>query len=367
MKIDAVVRGLAERGGFEVSIVHTGQHYDPALSKALFDDLDLPRPDVNLEVGSASHAAQTAAIIEAFEPVIHRLTPDLVVVVGDVNSTVACGLVSVKLGIPLAHVEAGLRSGDRSMPEEINRVVTDSISDLLFVSEPSGVENLRREGVPAGNVFAVGNVMIDTLLRHRRRSRESRVLELHSLVPREYAVLTLHRPSNVDRPERLAAYLDALGEVAQKIRIVFPAHPRTRARLRDFGLLERLEGLPDIELLDPLGYLDFLRLMSNARLLLTDSGGIQEEATILGVPCLTLRSNTERPATVEYGGNRIIGDDPTKLPVWVETVLAEEGSSADAPPGWDGRAGERIAETLASLGTEGLARLQRERSGVPEA
>lgn len=367
MKIDAVVRALTERGGFEVSIVHTGQHYDPALSKALFDDLGLPRPDVNLEVGSASHAAQTAAIIQAFEPVIHELTPDLVVVVGDVNSTVACGLVAVKLGIPLAHVEAGLRSGDRGMPEEINRVVTDSISDLLFVSEPSGVENLRREGVPEGNVFAVGNVMIDTLLRHRQRSRESKVMEFHSLTAGEYAVLTLHRPSNVDRPEKLAAYLDALGEIAQKVRIVFPAHPRTRARLRDFGLLAKLEGLPGVELLDPLGYLDFLRLMSDARLLLTDSGGIQEEATILGVPCLTLRSNTERPATVEYGGNRIIGDDPSKLLVWVETVLAEKGTRADAPPGWDGRAGKRIAETLASLGTEGLARLQRERSGVPEA
>jgi UDP-N-acetylglucosamine 2-epimerase (non-hydrolysing) len=363
MKIDAVVRAMRAVPGLRPAIVHTGQHYDERMFEVLFEDLGLPRPDVDLEVGSGSHAVQTARIMERFEPVVRERRPDLVLVVGDVNSTVACGLVAVKLGIPLGHVEAGLRSRDRAMPEEINRVVTDSISDLLFASEESGMENLRREGVPEENLCFAGNVMIDTLLRHRDRAEESAVLGELGVETRGYAVLTLHRPSNVDDAAALEGIVEIVEAVEERLPVVFPVHPRTRGRLAEAGLLDRLQARRGFRAVEPLGYLDFLKLIAHARVLLTDSGGIQEEATILRVPCLTLRDSTERPATVASGFNRVVGTDPATVLAAFEEVLAVPPGGGEPPAGWDGRAGERIAARIAELGTGGLARLQAVRAG----
>lgn len=368
MKIAAVVRAIDNYTGpasLAISILHTGQHYDENLSRVMFEDLGLPRPDVNLEVGSAGHAVQTAEIMQRFEPVVREQRPDLVMVVGDVNSTVACSLVAAKLEIPVAHVEAGLRSRDRSMPEEINRVVTDSISDLLFASEASGVENLKEEGVPEDHVFFVGNVMIDTLLSQRDRAETSDVLQRLGLDERGYAVLTLHRPSNVDYRETLEGLLGALERISERLEIVFPLHPRTRARLSDFDLLGRLQRAPGIRLVDAQGYLDFLKLTSSARVILTDSGGIQEEATILGVPCLTLRENTERPATLDAGWNRLVGNAPKRILDAFQEVMEGGGEGSGVPARWDGRAGERIVEILADLGSEGLESLRRRRGNGP--
>jgi UDP-N-acetylglucosamine 2-epimerase (non-hydrolysing) len=288
---------------------------------------------------------QTAEIMKAFEPVVLEHAPDAVLVVGDVNSTIACGLVAVKLGVRLVHVEAGLRSFDRDMPEEINRVLTDSISDLLLCSEPSGVENLRREGISDAKVHLVGNVMIDTLMSHLERARQSTVLGDFDLTEGGYAVLTMHRPSNVDDPRVLGGLLDALEVVQSDMPVLFPVHPRTRAKLEGFGLGSRLAELARLRLIDPIGYLDFLRLMSSARVVLTDSGGIQEETTILRVPCLTLRENTERPITVEMGTNRVVGQDPEKIVAAYHEVVTQE-SSGRVPPLWDGRASERIVDVL---------------------
>jgi UDP-N-acetylglucosamine 2-epimerase (non-hydrolysing) len=301
--------------------------------------------------------------MERFEPVVRERRPDLVLVVGDVNSTVACGLVAVKLGIPLGHVEAGLRSRDRAMPEEINRVVTDAISDLLFASEESGMENLRREGVPEENLCFAGNVMIDTLLRHRDRAEESAVLAELAVETGGYAVLTLHRPSNVDAAAALEAVVEIVEAVAQRLPVVFPVHPRTRARLAETGLLDRLQARRGFRAVEPLGYLDFLKLIAHARVLLTDSGGIQEEATILRVPCLTLRESTERPATVASGFNRVVGIRPETVIAAFEEVLAGPPAGGAPPQRWDGKAGERIAARIAELGTAGLARLQGVRAG----
>jgi UDP-N-acetylglucosamine 2-epimerase (non-hydrolysing) len=362
MKIAAVIEAMAPHPELEPRIIHTGQHYDERLSRVMFEDLGLPRPDVDLEVGSASHAVQTAEIMKRYEPVILEDRPDLVMVVGDVNSTVACSLVAAKLGVPVAHVEAGLRSRDRGMPEEINRVATDSLSDLLFASEEAGALNLRAEGVPDENVFFVGNVMIDTLLRHRERADRSTVLRDLALEPRGYALVTLHRPSNVDDPASLSAMVGVLEEVAGELPVVFPAHPRTAARLAEHGQRERLEASPNVRLVEPLGYIDFLKLMAEARIILTDSGGIQEEATVLRVPCLTLRENTERPATVESGWNRIVGTDPATILAAFRDALAGGGGSTEPPARWDGRAGERIVETLRSLGVVGLCKLADGRS-----
>ena len=361
MKIAAVVRAMESFPRLEPVVVHTGQHYDEALSKSMFEDLGLPRPAVNLEVGSASHAVQTAEVMKRFEPVLASHRADLVMVVGDVNSTVACSLVAAKLEVPVAHVEAGLRSRDRSMPEEINRVVTDSISDLLFASERTGVENLAAEGVPEENVLFVGNVMIDTLLAHRERAERSDALERLGLEPGGYAVLTLHRPSNVDRRPVLEGILDALEHVSRHLPVVFAVHPRTRERIEAFGLGPRVEGLAGLKLIPAQGYLDFLRLTSAARGILTDSGGIQEEATILEVPCLTLRENTERPATVESGWNRLVGSDPERITNAFDEILRGGGRGKEAPALWDGRAGQRIAEILDGLGVEGLYRLRESR------
>ena len=346
MKIAPLMAAYASTPEIEPLLVHTGQHYDANMSELFFRQLGIPEPDLNLGVGSASHAVQTAEIMKAFEPIASEHRPDAVLVVGDVNSTIACGLVAVKLGIRLVHVEAGLRSFDREMPEEINRVLTDAISDLLFCTEQSGVDNLRREGIAEDKIHLVGNVMIDTLLRHRSTAERSPILETLRVTPRDYAVLTLHRPSNVDDPAVLVKLLDALEAVIADQPLVFPIHPRTRQKLDDFGLADRVAAHPELRLIDPIGYLDFLKLMANARLVLTDSGGVQEEATILGVPCLTLRNNTERPSTVELGTNRLVGQQPERILAAYRDVMAGRIAEVRTPPLWDGLAAKRIVGVL---------------------
>jgi UDP-N-acetylglucosamine 2-epimerase (non-hydrolysing) len=354
MKIAPLMAAYRRHPSIEPLLVHTGQHYDERMSALFFDQLGIPQPDINLEVGSGSHAQQTAEIMKAIEPVLLEHAPRAVLVVGDVNSTIACGLVAVKLGIRLVHVEAGLRSRDRTMPEEINRVLTDAISDLLFCTEQSGVDNLLAEGVEPERVFLVGNVMIDTLLRHREQAERSPVLEQLGLAPRSYAVLTLHRPSNVDDPATFSRIVDALAAIERELPIVFPVHPRTRRILDDTPLGRRLAGMRAVSRIDPLGFLDFLKLTSAARVVLTDSGGIQEETTILGVPCLTLRENTERPVTVECGTNRLVGRDPARILTAWRDIRDGAAASPRVPPLWDGRAAERIADVL--LGQEAGAR-----------
>jgi len=346
MKIAAVMEAYKAHPTIRPVLVHTGQHYDERMSDLFFRQLGIPAPQVNLGVGSGSHAAQTAGIMKAFEPVVMDHKPDAVLVVGDVNSTVAAGLVAVKLGVRLIHVEAGLRSFDRSMPEEVNRVVTDAIADLLFCSEPSGVDNLKREGVDEEKVFFVGNVMIDTLLANRAKAEASEVLRTLSLAAGGYAVLTLHRPANVDAPAAFGRILDALEVIQADMPIVFPVHPRTRGHLCESAFARRVKGMANLRLIDPAGYLDFLKLMSAAKLVLTDSGGIQEETTILKVPCLTLRDNTERPITVEVGSNRIVGTDAGRIVSAYRDVIDGRGRPCADPPLWDGHAADRIARIL---------------------
>jgi UDP-N-acetylglucosamine 2-epimerase (non-hydrolysing) len=344
MKIAPILAACAKRPGLRSTLVHTGQHYDEGMSTLFFEQLRIPRPDVNLEVGSGSHAAQTAAVLQRFEPVLLEYRPDLVLVVGDVNSTLACSLAAVKLGIAVAHVEAGLRSFDRTMPEETNRIVTDAISDLLFATEASGVDNLKREGVDPGRIHLVGNVMIDTLLAHRQAAAESAIVERLQLTGAPYAVLTLHRPANVDSVEPLRRILDPLVELAATMPIVFPVHPRTRGALTEHARL--LASGRGIRLIDPLGYLDFVKLMSEARLVLTDSGGIQEETTILDVPCVTIRENTERPVTITHGTNRLAGTTSAGIRSGIADALAPRTRARALPPFWDGMAAERIADAL---------------------
>jgi UDP-N-acetylglucosamine 2-epimerase (non-hydrolysing) len=357
MKIAPIMEAYRAWPALEPLLVHTGQHYDEAMSRLFFEQLGIPAPDVNLEVGSGSHAVQTAAIMQAFEPVLLEHRPDLVVVVGDVNSTIACGLVAVKLGVRLAHVEAGLRSRDRSMPEEINRVLTDAISDTLFCTEHAGVENLLAEGVAREKVFLVGNVMIDTLLRNRDAAERSTILERLGLHPGGYAALTLHRPSNVDDAAVFGRILDALEVIQRELPIVFPVHPRTRRTLADSPLGRRVDALPGLRLVEPLGHLDFLKLMAHSRLVLTDSGGVQEETTILRVPCLTLRENTERPITAEVGSNRVVGTQTERILAAWRDLQEGRGPRCGIPPLWDGHAAERIVEILArELGGERQAR-----------
>jgi UDP-N-acetylglucosamine 2-epimerase (non-hydrolysing) len=343
MKIAPVAEALREAGVAQY-LVHTGQHYDEKMSHLFFDELGIPTPDLNLEVGSGSQAAQTAEIMRKFEPVLLEVKPDVLIVVGDVNSTMACALVAAKLGVPVAHIEAGLRSFDRSMPEEINRVVTDAISDLLFVSEPSGMKNLSNEGVSGDKVHFVGNVMIDTLLHHRASAEASDIRSRLGLDPSaNYALVTLHRPSNVDNPAVLGGWIRALVSLAQDLPVVFPMHPRTRRNAIEAGLEAELNSLTISE---PLGYLDFLNLMSRSSVVVTDSGGIQEETTVLGVPCLTVRKNTERPATITFGTNRLIGSDPRDLLRAVRQVLRGPRRVGRLPALWDGRAAQRIVEVL---------------------
>lgn len=347
MKVAPIYAEMKRRSDqFEPLIVHTGQHYDAAMSDAFFTDLGLPKPDVYLGVGSGSHAVQTAKIMLEFEPVVLREKPDWVLVVGDVNSTIACALVCSKLGIKVAHVEAGLRSRDRTMPEEINRLLTDSISDLLLTTSQDADENLRQEGIPDEKIKFVGNVMIDSLLRNLKIAETSTVREDLNL-DGDYAVLTLHRPSNVDEKKSFTGLLGALLNISERLPVIFPAHPRTLARIGEFGLAERVAN-SNIKLIEPLGYLDFMRLYSGARLVLTDSGGLQEETTSLGIPCLTLRENTERPITIEMGTNLLVGTDPAKIEKTAFEILDDEdfGRNAKIPPLWDGKAAQRICEIL---------------------
>jgi UDP-N-acetylglucosamine 2-epimerase (non-hydrolysing) len=349
MKIAPIVAQLKNAPDvFSSVLVHTGQHYDEKLSKVFFDELGLPHPDFNLNVGSGSHAQQTAAIMAAFEPVLLQNPPDVLIVVGDVNSTIACALVASKLGVAVAHVEAGLRSFDRSMPEEINRLLTDQISDYLFTSEPGAAENLQREGVEAGKIHFVGNVMIDTLLAHRAAARELNVPARFDVAPNHYGLLTLHRPSNVDDPVTFERVIEAVGILSREMPIIFPVHPRTRPMLAQSAAASALVADGSLRPVDPLGYVDFLGLMEGSRVVLTDSGGIQEETTILGVPCLTLRENTERPVTVTHGTNQIVGTDPGRVfDAWhrAKTDVTERG----VPPLWDGQAARRIVDVLRQL------------------
>jgi UDP-N-acetylglucosamine 2-epimerase (non-hydrolysing) len=357
MKVAPVLNALRERqnvvrGNVQNSVhnlvqtlVHTGQHYDVNMSDVFFQQLGIPAPDVNLAVGSGSHARQTAEIMIRLEPVVLERQPDIALVYGDVNSTVATALVCAKLGVPVGHVEAGLRSFDRTMPEEINRLVTDQLADLLFTPSEDGDENLRKEGISADRIFRVGNVMIDSLVRllpaaHATALPTAVPIKTDGL-PERYALVTLHRPANVDDNVRLKGILESLLEVNQDLAVVFPAHPRTRKRIEDFGL-----NAGQLRLLDPLPYVDFLGLQSRATVVITDSGGIQEETTYLGMPCLTVRENTERPITVSMGTNVLVGHDREKLRAELARVLAGKAKKGTVPPLWDGHAGERIADIL---------------------
>ena len=348
MKVAPIVAAMKARPhAFQPLVIHTGQHYDADMSDSFFRDLQLPQPDTHLGVGSGSHAAQTAAVMERFEPVVLREQPDWVLVVGDVNSTIACALVCVKLGVKVAHVEAGLRSRDRTMPEEINRLLTDQISDLLFTPSRDADENLRAEGIPGERIRFVGNVMIDSLLQHLERARRSSVRADLGVSDVDYAVMTLHRPSNVDVPETFARILSALEAITEKLPVVFPVHPRTRKTIAALGLSDRVGAMKNLRLVDPLGYLDFLGLYSQARLVLTDSGGIQEETTALGIPCLTLRENTERPITVEMGTNVVVGTDTRRIVDAASGALnGAVRKAAQQLPLWDGHTSERILDVL---------------------
>ncbi len=351
MKVAPIVAAMKRRSDeFFPILIHTGQHYDAAMSDAFFRDLEIPEPDVDLGVGSASHAVQTAGVIQAFEPYVLSEKPDWVVVVGDVNSTVACALVCAKLGVKVAHVEAGLRSRDRTMPEEINRLLTDQMAELLLTPSADADENLRAEGIPPERIRFVGNVMIDSLITNLERAKKSTALADLGLENRDYAVLTLHRPSNVDEKFALDRILDALEQIARRLPIVFPAHPRTRKMIDELGLTERVERIKGLVLTDPAGYLDFLQLLSGARLVLTDSGGIQEETTVLGIPCITLRENTERPITVEMGTNKIAGTETSKIIQAANEALDHppDKNARRIPPLWDGQTADRILDALLS-------------------
>ena len=338
-------------------IVHTGQHYDQKMSQSFFDQLGIPKPDINLEIGSGSHAVQTAEIMKAFEGVLLSERPDILLVVGDVNSTIACSLVAAKIEYPeghtikrplIVHVEAGLRSFDREMPEEINRILTDSLSDMLFITEQSGIENLKKEGIPPEKVFFTGNVMIDTLHRHLHQAEQSKIKDSLG-IDYPYGLVTLHRPSNVDRITTLKPLIDVLINIAGRKKLIFAVHPRTLNNLKKFNLLDSLEQCSGILLTEPLSYLDFLNLTKDADLVITDSGGIQEETTYLNVPCVTLRENTERPVTVDIGSNYLIGTDPNKILNTVNLILSGKGKTASTPDLWDGHAGERIIESLTDV------------------
>jgi len=350
MKLAPVVRAVTEQGALAFRIVHTGQHYDEAMNQVFFDELDIPAPDVHLEVGSGSHGAQTARILERYEAHLLEDRPDASVVFGDVNSTVACSLAAVKLGVPVAHVEAGLRSFDRSMPEEINRLLTDAVSDLLLVSEASGLANLRHEGVAAEKARLVGNVMIDTLLSRLDAARAQGTAARLGLPERGYGLVTLHRPSNVDDPATLRRLVTLLHELAERLPLVFPVHPRTQnaAATAGFGELLSPGGRQGLVCLGPQAYLDTLSLAAGARVVLTDSGGLQEESSVLRVPCLTLRENTERPITVELGTSRLVGNDVDRIRVAFRQALDGDWPAGQEIPLWDGQAGVRVARELAA-------------------
>ena len=348
VKMAPILAELREYPYFSTTLVHTGQHYDARMSDAFFANLEMPSPDVNLNVKAVGGVAQIAEIMTRFESVLTSRRPDMVLVVGDVTSTLATALTAVKVGCPVAHVEAGLRSFDRTMPEEVNRVLTDSISELLFTTEPVAAENLAREGVPSERIHFVGNVMIDSLFRYREQARDSDVLERVRVEPGAYATLTLHRPSNVDDEGNLGMLLGAIARIQAEIPVVFPVHPRTRKRLD--SLAPVLPPMPGLRLVDPLPYLDFLQLMANSRCVLTDSGGIQEETTALRIPCLTLRNNTERPITVTRGSNRIIGTSQDAIYESWRVVVEDRWPAGELPELWDGKAAGRVVRVLLGLG-----------------
>lgn len=346
MKVAPLIREMRRFPELCPTLIHTGQHYDAEMSSGFFADLDLPVPDAELGVGSGTHAEQTARVMLKFEQVLAGARPDLVVVVGDVNSTLACSLTAVKMGVPVAHIEAGLRSRDRTMPEEINRLVTDAVADLLFAPSQDAVDNLLAEGTEPAKVHLVGNIMIDTMLHHRDRAARSMVLAAMNLQPSSYGVLTLHRPVNVDDREPLIALIAVLQEVTRDLPVVFPMHPRTAKMIEQWGLGPQLAALGGLRVCPPLGYLDFLGLMMQARFVLTDSGGIQEETTVLGIPCLTLRETTERPVTVTHGTNIVVGRDIHRILKEVKRILNGEGKTGTVPALWDGKTAQRICRII---------------------
>ena len=364
MKVAPLHRAIKNLPGWTSKIVHTGQHFDAKMSDVFFTQLELPKPDFFLGIGGGSHTEVTAKIMLAFEKIVESEKPDLIIVVGDVTSTLACTLVAIKMGIPLAHVEAGLRSGDRTMPEEINRILTDAVANYLFVTEQSGLDHLKREGVPDEKVFFTGNVMIDSLVRYQEKAKSSSILEelglqtsdtenrreVSRLYETDYIVMTMHRPANVDTETGLKAILELIELSTAKTKVIFPIHPRTRSNMAKFGLEDALTQNKNLILTEPLGYLEFIQLMTHSKAILTDSGGIQEETTYLGIPCLTFRDSTERPITVTLGTNQLLADLNPKITfAALEEILAGHHKKGQIPPLWDGHAAERIAENLFNL------------------
>ena len=347
MKIAPLIKEFSKhKNRFELILVHTGQHYDFQMSEVFLKDLDIPKPDIYLGVGSGSHAEQTAKIMIKFENVLLKENPQLIIVVGDVNSTLACSLVSSKLNVKVAHVEAGLRSFDRTMPEEINRMVTDSLSDYLFVSEESGIENLKKESVDKKKIFFVGNTMIDTLLTYLPNINKSNVLRHLKIDSNDYAVLTLHRPSNVDSKDSLAQIYAILKPITTNIKIIYPVHPRSKQSMKNYGFLENFQRLSNLVMVEPFGYIDFIKLVKESKFVLTDSGGIQEETTILNVPCLTMRENTERPITISVGTNQLVGRNKKRILACAKLILNGKEKKGSIPRFWDGNTSQRIIKIL---------------------
>lgn len=348
MKIAPLCREFQKhRGKFRALLIHTGQHYDFEMSETFFKDLKIPKPYIHLNVGSGTHTVQTANVMTAFEKVLLKEKPDLIIVVGDVNSTLACSLVATKMNIKVAHVEAGLRSFDRSMPEEVNRIVTDSLSDYLFASEESGCQNLKKEGVHRKKIHFVGNTMIDTLLFNMPKINKSKILKTLNLKPKTYAVMSLHRPGNVDLKESFLEIFDVLKSCTKKIAFVYPVHPRAKKMMLAHGIKKEFDSLNNLLMIDPLGYIDFMQLIKNTRFALTDSGGIQEETTVLRIPCLTMRENTERPVTIDKGTNVLVGRNKAKILKNINRILKNEDyGSRKAPRLWDGKTAQRIVKIL---------------------
>jgi len=346
MKVAPIIEAMKGSSSIKPYLVHTGQHYDEKMSKSFFDLLHIPKPDVDLEVGSGTHAEQTGKVMVEFEKVCQKINPDLVLVVGDVNSTMACTIAAKKLWIPVAHVEAGLRSWDMKMPEEVNRVVTDALCDLFFTTDPDANLNLDKVGVDKNKVHFAGNVMIDTLLANVELAKNDPILETMGVKPKQYAFLTMHRPSNVDDKIVLGRLMDAFNYTQKKIPIVFPAHPRTVKMINEFGFGDLLKSMTELKICEPLNYHQMLKLNQNSLFALTDSGGLQEETTVLGIPCITMRHNTERPTTVEVGTSEVVGNDPEKIKAAVDRILAGKWKKGGIPEGWDGKAGVRIVKEL---------------------
>jgi len=349
VKISPLMHAMQKSSFIEPVLLHTGQHYDYNMSESFFKELDIPKPDVYLGVGSASHGKQVAKIMNKFDDFCEEHNPDLVLVVGDVNSTMACSLVAVKRHIKVAHVEAGIRSFDRGMPEEVNRIVTDSVADLLLPPSKDAIENLKKEGHTDDKIFLVGNIMIDTLLKQQSKIQKSEIPNQLDLTTKEYALLTLHRPSNVDNVTELTNIIDAIENIQQKIKVVFPVHPRTKSKIEEFGLSTRIDGMKNFILTDPLGYADFGKLVYDSRFVLTDSGGIQEETTVYKIPCITLRENTERPITVWEGTNELAGSNTGLIVEYADKILDNNWKTGKVPELWDGKTSERIVDVLTKI------------------